>query len=272
VLERTAGKVRLWPATLYGTLKKLMERGFNRRERRSARRRKWTMPGGATIVSPRFGRRVLSAESQRLRELVKLLDGKQLGEVSMSTQDAAVGDHTTLSMAGAGRFPRSSGGRMRREMVQVSEDVVRDVARRANMGGIPSAGAASAGRPGDSGGGRNIGSNWARTIAYGARMLRRSRGFTAVAVCSRLAVGIGMCVSIYSQLESLIFRQIPEVTDPKGLVRIRQGFSFPNYEYFRDHSAQFFAGGGLPGSGTFCTADRHREPEDLGAPHDSELF
>src|SRR3974390_1698076 len=28
VLERTGGKVRLWPATLYGTIKRLMEEGL----------------------------------------------------------------------------------------------------------------------------------------------------------------------------------------------------------------------------------------------------
>ena len=80
VLERTVGKVRLWPATLYGTLKKLMEEGLIEEsgerpapEVDDARRRYYRL-------TP-FGRRVLSAESQRLRELVKLLDGKQLGEV-----------------------------------------------------------------------------------------------------------------------------------------------------------------------------------------------
>ena len=80
VLDRTAGKVRLWPATLYGTLKKLMEQGLIDEsgerpapEMDDARRRYYRL-------TP-FGRRVLSAESQRLRELVSLLDGKNLGEV-----------------------------------------------------------------------------------------------------------------------------------------------------------------------------------------------
>ncbi|SPE26959.1 Transcriptional regulator, PadR-like family (fragment) [Candidatus Sulfopaludibacter sp. SbA3] len=37
VLERTEGKVRLWPATLYGTLKRLMEADLiNESDRRPA--------------------------------------------------------------------------------------------------------------------------------------------------------------------------------------------------------------------------------------------
>jgi DNA-binding PadR family transcriptional regulator len=76
VLDRTSGKVRLWPATLYGTLKRLIEAGLieesgNRpaREFDDARRRYYRLT--------RLGRRVLDAESARLQELVRILQVKR---------------------------------------------------------------------------------------------------------------------------------------------------------------------------------------------------
>ena len=76
VLDRTGGKVRLWPATLYGSLKQLIEAGLIEesstrpaREFDDARRRYYRLT--------RLGRRVLDAESRRLRELVRLLEIKR---------------------------------------------------------------------------------------------------------------------------------------------------------------------------------------------------
>src|SRR5581483_3117341 len=76
VLERTDGKVRLWPATLYGSLKRLIEAGLIEEsgERPApalddARRRYYRLT--------RLGRRVLDAESERLQELVRILQVKR---------------------------------------------------------------------------------------------------------------------------------------------------------------------------------------------------
>jgi DNA-binding PadR family transcriptional regulator len=76
VLERTDGKVRLWPATLYGSLKRLIEEGLIEesgerpaRELDDARRRYYRLT--------RLGRRVLDAESARLQELVRILQIKR---------------------------------------------------------------------------------------------------------------------------------------------------------------------------------------------------
>jgi DNA-binding PadR family transcriptional regulator len=75
VLQRTDGKIRLWPATLYGTLKKLMEEGLivesagrPAEDFDDTRRRYYRM-------TP-LGRRVLAAESGRLRDLVRVLEAK----------------------------------------------------------------------------------------------------------------------------------------------------------------------------------------------------
>ncbi len=76
VLERTDGKVRLWPATLYGSLKKLIELELIEEsderpaaELDDARRRYYRLTT--------LGRRVLAAESQRFRDLVRVIDAKR---------------------------------------------------------------------------------------------------------------------------------------------------------------------------------------------------
>ena len=76
VLERTQGRVRLWPATLYGTIKRLIESELIEEsderpapEMDDVRRRYYRL-------TP-FGRRVLAAESERLEELVRMLRSKR---------------------------------------------------------------------------------------------------------------------------------------------------------------------------------------------------
>jgi DNA-binding PadR family transcriptional regulator len=77
VLERTNGKVRLWPATLYGTLKRLIDESLIEEsddrpapELDDARRRYYRIT--------RFGKKVLGAESERLNELVGMLRKRRL--------------------------------------------------------------------------------------------------------------------------------------------------------------------------------------------------
>ena len=75
VLDRTAGKVRLWPATLYGTIKRLMESELIEEssqrpapEHDDERRRYYRLT--------RLGRRVLAAETERLENLVRAVHAK----------------------------------------------------------------------------------------------------------------------------------------------------------------------------------------------------
>ena len=72
VLSRTTGKVRLWPATLYGSIKRLVEAGLIEEseerpapESDDARRRYYRLTA--------LGRRVFDAECERLRELVRTI-------------------------------------------------------------------------------------------------------------------------------------------------------------------------------------------------------
>lgn len=76
VLERTNGQVRLWPASLYGALKQLIEEGFieesNKRpapDQDDARRRYYKLT--------RAGRRALEQEIVRLEDLVKAIHHKR---------------------------------------------------------------------------------------------------------------------------------------------------------------------------------------------------
>jgi len=76
ILQRTTGKVRLWPATLYGSIKQLIEANLIEEsstrpapELDDARRRYYRL-------TP-LGRDVLNAECERLQELVQAIRTKQ---------------------------------------------------------------------------------------------------------------------------------------------------------------------------------------------------
>lgn len=76
VLQLTEGKVRLWPATLYGSIKRLIEAGLIEEsderpvpELDDARRRYYRLT--------KLGNRVLDAECERLQGLVRTIRAKQ---------------------------------------------------------------------------------------------------------------------------------------------------------------------------------------------------
>jgi DNA-binding PadR family transcriptional regulator len=76
VLDRTDGKVRLGPATLYGTLKRLMDEDLIEEsgerpapDQDDARRRYYRLT--------KLGRKVLNAECGRLEDLVSVIHSKR---------------------------------------------------------------------------------------------------------------------------------------------------------------------------------------------------
>jgi DNA-binding PadR family transcriptional regulator len=73
VLQRTDGKLRLWPAAIYGSIKRLTEAELIEE---SAQRPAPEFDDARRIyyrLTP-LGRRVLDAERERLEELVRLLN------------------------------------------------------------------------------------------------------------------------------------------------------------------------------------------------------
>jgi hypothetical protein len=87
-------------------------------------------------------------------------------------------------------------------------------------------------------------------IHYGARMLRKDPGFTAIAVLT-LARDIGANTAIFSMVDWLMFQKLP-VQDPKALTYlgfVRGGplhtdvqFSFPEYQQITEECGAQFNG------------------------------
>src|SRR5678816_3798012 len=92
----------------------------------------------------------------------------------------------------------------------------------------------------------------ANDLAYAIRLLRRSPGFTTMAVAS-LALGIGANTAIFTLLNAVMVRPLP-VRSPDELVTVGDAsrptalweggpmldvLSYPLYERLRDHSQVF---------------------------------
>jgi macrolide transport system ATP-binding/permease protein len=87
--------------------------------------------------------------------------------------------------------------------------------------------------------------NVAQDVRYGLRTLRKSPGFTAVAILT-LALGIAVNTTVFSAFDALFLRPRP-VKGPNSLASIFRttpgephgGFSYPDYLYYRDNSRAF---------------------------------
>lgn len=76
-------------------------------------------------------------------------------------------------------------------------------------------------------------------LRYGARMLARSKGFTAAAIVS-IALGVGVNTTIFSLVNAALFRPLP-VPRSEELVRLWDGqsSSYPDYVAYRDEAGVF---------------------------------
>jgi DNA-binding PadR family transcriptional regulator len=75
VREFSAGRLRLWPATLYGSLQALADRGWIREIEDGSSRRPDDSERKRYYAITRSGRDAMDEETRRLEDLVKLARG-----------------------------------------------------------------------------------------------------------------------------------------------------------------------------------------------------
>ena len=108
-------------------------------------------------------------------------------------------------------------------------------------------------------------------IRYALRLMRRSPGFTAVALFS-LALGIGANTAIYSLFYTIMLRQLP-VPHPEELVELVRNspgefhwpgyWSWEQYEYLRDHNHVFSGFTGMGFDNLASVRAEGSDPETL---------
>ena len=90
-------------------------------------------------------------------------------------------------------------------------------------------------------------------LGFALRTLRKSPGFTAVAVVT-MALGIGMCSYLFGVLNGFLLRAAPGVRDPGRLVALQAPVTYPYFESYRDGSRVASAMAAFIGPAPFSVA------------------
>jgi putative ABC transport system permease protein len=110
---------------------------------------------------------------------------------------------------------------------------------------------------------------------YALRMMGRTPGFTTAAVLS-LGLGIGANTAIFSLINTLMLRTLP-VQNPEQIVELLQKypgeprgngyFTWPSYEYYRDHNHVFSGLIAASGPAGFMVRGEGLEPETVNGEY-----
>jgi predicted permease len=120
-------------------------------------------------------------------------------------------------------------------------------------------------------------------LRFGARMLLKKPGFTAIVVLS-MALGIGANATIFSFVNELLLRP-PAVEGPEELLEVWNhnrrggssfssfsGLSYPEYEYYRDHNQVFSEMLAFDGDPAFISWSRKGQGENIQGQYVSGNF
>ena len=93
----------------------------------------------------------------------------------------------------------------------------------------------------------------AQDLGFAFRTLRKSRGFTVVAVLS-MALGIGLCSFLFSFMNGFVLRAAPGMRDPSRLVALQAPVTYQYFESYRDRSRIASATAAFIGPAPFSVA------------------
>ena len=183
-------------------------------------------------------------------------------------------DYYAESLAG-GATPAEA---ERRTLAELSEsETLRQELRRVERSSLPEPIALGTNRR------KNMIADIWQDLRFGARMLLKRPGFTAIVVAS-MALGIGANATIFSFVNELLLRP-PAVERPEELLEVwnhnRQrgssfdsfsGLSYPEYEHYRDHNQVFTETLAFDGDPAFISWSRKGQGEIIQGQYVSGNF
>jgi len=165
----------------------------------------------------------------RLRSLVTNLLASRRVEADLDDELRAALDQLTEEKMAAGLNPAAAQREARLELGGVEQ--VKEEVRAARAGAWIA--------------------TWGQDVRYGVRALARSPGFAAVVILV-LGLGIGANTAIFGLVNSLLYKPLPGVHDPEGLIWLRSSWSYPDFLELRARGEVFSGVAALGGTSRFA--------------------